>query len=110
MLPETQSQTRQPRCSRNRKNSHGAWEEKAEQTLRIGTRLSPQDKQTFYWLGQSRMAQEHFSQTSEAFARSTLFDPDATSTYSDLGLALMAQETTEDAKNALKQAIRIQPE
>lgn len=56
------------------------------------------------------MAQEHFSQASEAFATATLLDPDNASTYSDLGLDLMAQGTTEDAKNALKQAIRIQPD
>lgn len=34
--------------------------QKAEQSLRKGTKLNPQDHQTWYWLGRSLIAQEHF--------------------------------------------------
>ncbi len=83
---------------------------KAEQSLRKGTALNPQDHLTFYWLGRSLLAQGHFSQAQEALETATQLDPMNPEAQSDLALSLMAQGLIQEAEKTLKIAIRQQPD
>ena len=56
------------------------------------------------------MAQEHFQQAQEAFETAINFPPPDAETFSDLGLAFMAQGSIDEAERALKNAIHLQPD
>lgn len=73
---------------------------KAEQALRKGAELNPQDYQALYWLGRSLIAQEHFHQAQEVLATATQLDPINPESHADLGLALMAQGHSKEAEEA----------
>ena len=84
--------------------------EKAEQVLRKGTTLNSHDHQTWYWLGRSLIAQEHFYQARKAFETAAHLAPNDAKIHSDLGLTLMTQGHNKEAEKALKKAIILQPD